>query len=313
MIKYIAKRLLFMIPIVLGVAFLVFFIMDLTPGTPAEVMLTQGATQEEIDQLNHKLGYDRPFIQRYFSYLGNVFLHFDFGTSYHTGQSISKELVKALPISAQVAFNAIAFAACLGIPLGLLSAVKQYSLLDTIPTIIALFLAAVPSFWLGMLLLYAFALKLDWFPSYGADSFRNFILPMISLGLPEAAGLLRYTRSSMLETIRQDYIRTVRSKGASERLVIWKHALKNALIPIITIAGVNFAALLGGACATEVLYSLPGLGSMIVTGIRQKDIPAVMGATLLLSILCSLIILIVDIIYAFIDPRIKAKYTKRKS
>jgi len=233
-----------MIPILLGVIFVVFFVLNLTPGDPATIILGDGATKEQIEALNHELGYDRPFAVRYVRYVVDV-LKFDFGASYRTKRPIAQELVKRLPISARIALNAILFASLVGIPLGILSAIRQYSLLDTVPTVIALLLAAIPSFWLGMLLLQFFSLRMGWLPSYGANSWRHYVLPMVSLGLPEAAYLLRYTRSSMLDTIRQDYIRTVRSKGASERRVIWIHALKNALIPIVTIVGIQFCRFAG--------------------------------------------------------------------
>jgi peptide/nickel transport system permease protein len=309
MTRYVLKRIVMIIPILMGVSFLVFAILSFTPGDPASTILGNGATREAIDQLNHELGYDRPFLSRYLTYVGDIITKFDFGFSYRTRLPISGELVDRLPISLRLASMSILLACLIGIPTGILTAVKQYSLFDTVPTITALIFAAFPTFWLGMLLLYAFSLKLGIFPSYGALSWVHFVLPVLGLGLPEAATMMRFTRSSMLETVRQDYIRTARSKGAPERSVIWKHALKNALIPIVTIVGVDFAALMGDACATEVLYSLPGLCTMIINGIRQKDVPSVMGATLLLTALCSLVVLLVDIIYAFIDPRIKAKYS----
>lgn len=308
MLKYVLKRILMIVPILLGVSFLVFTILSFTPGDPASIILGNGATQESIDQLNDELGYNRPFIQRYVTYVTDIVTKSDFGYSYQTRLPIAQELANRLPISLKLAAFAIILACIIGIPVGILTAVRQYSLLDTAPTIAALIFAAFPTFWLGMLLLYCFSLQWGIFPSYGAASWINFVLPVIGLGLPEAATLMRFTRSSMLETVRQDYIRTARSKGAPERRVIWKHAFKNALIPIVTIIGVDFAALMGDACATEVLYSMPGLCTMIINGIRQKDVPSVMGATLLLTALCSIVVLLVDIIYAFIDPRIKAKY-----
>ena len=213
-------------------------------------------------------------------------------------------------MSVIVAFNTIVFASVVGIPIGIVSAVKQYTPLDTVPTLISLFLAAMPSFWIGMMMLYFFSLKLGLFPSNGVGTWKHYILPMVSLGLPYAAQALRFTRSSMLETIRQDYIRTARAKGANERLIIWKHALKNALLPVITVTGGNFGALLGGAVVTETLFNIPGLGSLVVTSIKLKDIPMVMGCTLILATMFSLILLSVDLLYAMIDPRIKAKYSK---
>lgn len=308
--KYVIKRLLLIIPILLGVTILIFFVMELSPGDPASTILGAGATQEAIDMLNKELGYDRPMLTRLGSYIANVFLRGNFGNSYRSRLPVFDSIVVSIPVSLRVAFFAITFAAVVGIPIGVLSAVKQYSLLDTIPTVTSLFLSALPGFWLGMMLLYLFALKLGILPSYGVETWKGFILPTISLGLPYAAQEMRFTRSSMLETIRSDYVRTARAKGAAERRVIWRHALKNALLPVITVTGTIFAAMLGGAVVTESLYSIPGLGSLLVTSIKIKDTPTVMGCTFVLAAMCSLVLLVVDLLYAVVDPRIRAKYSK---
>ena len=310
--KYILKRILLMIPVLLGVTIFIFFVMELSPGDPASTILGSGATQEAIDKLNHELGYDRPMLERLGSYLLDVFTRLDFGESYRTRQPVIDAILPCIPVSLRTALFAITFAALVGIPVGVLSAVKQYSLLDTIPTVFSLFLSALPGFWLGMMLLYLFSLKLGWLPSYGVDSWKCFILPTISLGLPYAAQEMRFTRSSMLDTIRADYVRTARAKGAAERRVIWKHALKNALLPVITVTGNNFAAMVGGAVVTENLYTIPGLGSLLVTSIKIKDTPTVMGCTLILAAVCSTVLLLVDLLYAYVDPRIKAKYSKTR-
>ena len=198
----------------------------------------------------------------------------------------------------------------LGVPLGILSAVKQYSFLDVLNSVVAMFLSAIPAFWLGLLSILLFALKLRLLPSDGADTASAFILPIVTLALPGAAELLRLTRSTMLEIIRQDYIRTARAKGASERIVIWRHALRNATLPIITVAGMYFGSLLGGSVITESVFSMPGVGSLTITAIRSKDIPQVMACVLLMAALFCLIMLLVDLLYAFLDPRIRARYTK---
>jgi peptide/nickel transport system permease protein len=298
------------IPILLGVALVIFFILQLTPGDPGTMILGAGGDQAAIDQLNEELGYNRPVLERFFSYLYNVVFKLDFGSSYRTRLPVIDNIKGRIPVSITLAFSTIVFASVIGIPIGVLSAVKQYSLLDTVPTVISLFMAALPGFWLGMMMMYFFSLKLGWLPSNGVGSWQHFILPVVSLGLPYAAQELRFTRSSMLETIRQDYVRTARAKGANERLVIWKHALKNALLPVITVTGGNFGVLLGGAVVTESLFNIPGLGSLIITSIKIKDVPTVMGATLILAFIFSLILLGVDLLYAAVDPRIKAKYSK---
>lgn len=309
--RYIAKRLLLLIPIALGVSFLIFTILNLTPGDPADIILGANATEEAVAKIKAQYGLDKPFLVRYFSFIFNL-LRGDLGTSYTSGTPVADQFFKCLPISLKVAFLGIIGASCIGIPIGILSAVKQYSLLDTIPTVIALFLAAVPGFWLGMMLMLIFSLKLKLLPSMGIDSWKNFILPMFALALPYAARQLRFTRSSMLDAIRQDYVRTARAKGASERSVIWKHALKNALLPIITVIGDNFSGLIGGAVVTESLFSIPGLGSLIVNGVKSKDIPTVLTSTLFLSLLLSFIQLIVDLLYAQCDPRLKARFASIK-
>lgn len=310
MYRYILKRLILIIPILLGVALIIFGIMEMTPGDPASNILGSGADQESIDMLNEELGYNRPVVERFGSYIYNIVRNLDFGTSYRTRQPVFMSIKDRIPVSVRVALNTIIFATLVGVPIGVISAVKQYSKIDTVFTSFSLFLAALPGFWLGMMMLYVFSLKLGWFPSNGVGTWKHYILPMISLGLPYSATTMRFTRSSMLETIRQDYVNTARAKGANERTVIWKHALKNALLPVITITGGNFGALLGGAVVTETLYNIPGLGSLIVTSIKLKDVPMVMGCTIILATMFSLILLGVDLMYAIIDPRIKAKYSK---
>jgi len=299
-----------MIPVVLCISFIVFGLLALAPGDPASIILGANASQEDIDTLNHKFGFDQPFLIRYFNYIKNLTLKFDFGTSYRSNQPVVNEIKSRTPVSVKLALAGISCAAFVGIPLGVLSAVKQYSLLDTIPTVMAMILAAMPPFWLGMLLIYFLSYKLGWFPAFGISTAKNYILPTMSIALIYAAQQMRYTRSSMLETIRQDYVRTARAKGAPERLVIWKHALGNALLPTITVIGTNFGALIGGAIIVESLFSIPGLGTLIITGINNRDMPTVVGGTIVLATLYCLILLVVDLIYALIDPRIKAKYTR---
>lgn len=310
MAKYVLKRLLHLVPVMLGVIFIIFTIMSLTPGDPGRIILGEAAPQEAVEQLNHELGNDRPYLTRFSDYLYKAIFKFDFGTSYRTGKPVFDDVIARVPTSIKVAFNGIFFATLIGIPLGIISAVKQYSAIDNYSRISAMLLAAIPPFWLGMMLIYVFALKLNWLPSSGIDSWKNYILPMITLGIPYAGIQLRMTRSSMLETIRQDYIRTAKAKGVPERIIVIKHALKNALLPIITTTATSFGGLLGGAIITETVFSLPGLGTLIVQGIRQKDTPIVLASTIFLAIFFSAIMLSVDLLYAFVDPRIKAKYSE---
>ena len=310
MLRYVLKRLLLLIPVLLGVSFIIFTIMSLQPGDPGRMILGSSASQEAVDMLNHQLGVDRPFFTRYFSYLYNAVVHQDLGTSYRTSQPVINDILSRIGTSFRIAFNGIAMAAVIGIPIGVLSAVKQYSAIDNFSRITAMLMAAIPPFWLAMMLVLVFALKLGWLPPDGIDSWKNFILPMITLGLPYSGTLLRMTRSTMLEEIRQDYVRTARSKGVPEKKVIYGHALKNALLPVITTIGSAFGAILGGSVIAESVFNLPGLGSLIVLSIKAKDTPSVLASVLLLAVFFALIMLIVDLVYAFIDPRIKAKYAK---
>jgi len=308
MIRYSIKRLLLLIPIMLGVSFLVFAILNIVPGDPARVILGEAATAEEVAQLNHELGYDQPFVTRYVNFLVGVVTRFDFGTSYRTGAPVISDVLKRIPTSIIVAVLSITGAVIIGVPLGILSSVKQYSLTDNVSRFIGIFLASVPPFWLGMLLIFFFSLNLKVLPTSGVSTWKGYILPSLALALPYASAMMRFTRSAMLETIRQEYVKTARAKGVPEMWVVISHALKNAALPIITIVGTSFGGLLGGAVVTESVFSLPGLGSLLVMGIRTKDIPVVMGATIFYALMFGTIMLLVDLLYAFADPRIKAKY-----
>ncbi|MBS6954393.1 MAG: ABC transporter permease [Enterocloster asparagiformis] len=308
MIRYVIKRLLLLIPIMLGVSFLVFAILNIVPGDPARVILGEAATADEVAQLNHELGYDQPFVTRYVTFLVGVVTRFDFGTSYRTGAPVIQDVLARIPTSITVAVWSIIGAVIIGVPLGILSAVKQYSLTDNVSRFVGIFLASVPPFWLGMLLIFFFSLNLRVLPTSGVSSWKGYILPSLALAIPYASAMLRFTRSAMLETIRQEYVKTARAKGVPEMWVIISHALKNAALPVITIVGTSFGGLLGGAVVTESVFSLPGLGTLLVMGIRTKDIPVVMGATIFYALMFGTIMLLVDLLYAFADPRIKAKY-----
>lgn len=310
MSRYILKRILIMLPILLGVTIIVFTILNFTPGDPARLILGQSAPREAVDKLHHDMGLDDPFVMRYLRYMSGV-LRGDFGTSYRTRRQVFDEIFIRFPVTLKLAAASICLVVLIGIPLGILSAVKQYSILDMICTVSAMLMASIPGFWLGLMLILLFALYIGILPPSGVGGFAHYIMPAFGLSLPIAAEVLRMTRSTMLETIRQDYIRTARSKGASERKVIWGHALKNALLPVITVIGSEFGGLLGGAILIETVFAVPGLGSLVVSSIRTKDVPQVMAATLFIAFIFCVILLLVDIAYAFIDPRIKARYEQR--
>ncbi len=299
-----------MIPVLLGVAFLVFAILSLTPGDPGTIILGITAKPEDIASLNEQFGYNKPFLIRFFSYIKDIVLHFNLGVSYQTREPVINDIMARFPNTLKLTIFSMSLSAIIGISFGIISAVKQYSVLDHICVVTALVFACIPGFWLGLMLMMLFSLKLGWLPSYGAESLKNFILPTLTVSMTSAAGLLRLTRSAMLETIRQEYIRTAKAKGASKKRIIIRHALRNALMPVVTTLGTSFGASLGGAIIAETVFAMPGMGTLITTAIRQKDIPMVMGSTLFLAVLFSLIILLVDILYAVIDPRIMDKYKK---
>lgn len=309
MYRYILKRLGLLIPILLGVTFIVFTIMSLTPGDPGRLILGQKVPQSAVDQLNHELGFDQPFLIRYANYIGDA-VQGDFGKSYRTSRPVFDEIFSRFPTTIKLACLGVLTSVILGIPIGILSAVRQYSALDIISTVLAMLMAAIPSFWLGLMMIIFFSLKLGWLPSNGVGSIAHYVMPTLTLGVPSAASIIRLTRATMLETIRQDYIRTARAKGATEKTVIWKHALKNALLPVITVVGMSFGSLLGGTILIESVFSMPGVGTLMLNAIRMKDIPQVMATVILLAGLFCIIMLIVDILYAYIDPRLKARYSK---
>lgn len=309
MAKYTLKRLLLIIPTLLGVLFIVFAIMNFTPGNPGRQILGISAKQEAVDELNHELGYDKPFLTRFVDYIGDL-VQGDMGVSYRTRQSFTDEFMTKLPITLTLGTWAFVFSSVLGISLGILSAVKQYSLADTFSTLMAILFASIPGFFLGMVLIYAFALHLGWFPTHGVNEWSGYVLPVVTLTAAGSAQIMRLTRTTMLEAIRQDYMRTAKAKGCSSKRMIWKHALKNAILPVLTVMGTSFGSILGGAVICETVFSIPGLGNYILNAIRNKDIPVVMSSTVILSAFFCLVMVVVDILYAVIDPRIREKVTK---
>lgn len=306
--KYILKRLIMLIPVIAGVTFVVFFIMAMTPGDTAKAILGEDATPEAIEAFNEEHGLNDPVPVRYVNYMIDL-LHGDLGESYKSGRSVFSEIMARFPATLELSFWGMVFAVALSIPIGIISATKQYSLMDSISMVFALLGVATPNFWLGLMLIIAFALNLRILPSGGnTQGFASLILPVITLGTGCMANITRTTRSSMLEVIRQDYIRTAKAKGVPKNKVINKHALKNALIPVVTVIGLQFGSLLGGAVLTETVFSWPGVGTYLINSIKAKDTPAVLGCVIIFSICFSIVNLVVDILYAYIDPRIKSKY-----
>lgn len=309
MLKFILKRLLVMIPVLLGVTFIVFSMMYITDGDPARMMLGDLATEEEVEALRDEMGLNDPFFTRYFNYLKDL-IHGDLGTSYSTKQPVTTVILERLPATIKLAFFSCLFAIVVGVPIGIISAVKQYSAVDSIARVVSLVGISLPNFWLALLLMLLFSVKLDWLPPSGLYGPEYYIMPMISISAVSLATFARTTRSSMLEVIRQDYIRTARAKGQNEWVVIFKHALKNALIPIITIVGVQFATALGGAVVNEQVFAIPGLGKLMVDSIKARDFPVVQGGVLIIAFMFSILNLLIDLLYAFVDPRIKSQYIR---
>lgn len=314
MSRYILKRLLMMIPVLIGVTFIVFFILALTPGDPAAMILGDQASAEALEMKREELGLNDPLLVRYFDYMGGL-VQGDMGESYKNGISVWDQVWDKFPNTAILALAGIIVAILIGIPTGIISAKRQYTLVDNASMVLALVGVAMPNFWFGLLLVLLFSLTLGWLPSQGMGEgfvplLKSLIMPALTLGTGCAAMITRMTRSSMLEVIRQDYISTARAKGVSEKIITSRHMLKNALIPIVTAIGLQFGTLLGGAMLTETVFSWPGLGRLMVESIKSKDIPMVLGSVIFLAVMFSVVNLIVDIIYAFVDPRIKSQYKK---
>lgn len=308
MLKYILKRILWLIPILLGVSFVVFTIMKMAPGDPALLILGEGAPQEAVAQLRMEMGLDKPFLTQFFNYIYKAAFKFDLGRSYVSKRLVMNEILIRLPNTIKLASLSVLTATIIGIPLGVISATKPYSKIDNASMFISLVGVSMPTFWQALLLIILFALQLRWFPATGFDNWRQMVLPVIALSSSSMGSIARITRSSMLDVLDQDYIRTSQAKGLSDGKVIYQHALRNALIPVVTVIGLQFGALLGGAVLTETIFSINGLGTLMVNAIRQRDSMIVQGGVLFIAFVFSLVNLCVDILYAYIDPRIRSQY-----
>lgn len=308
MIRYILKRIVALIPVLLGVSFIIFSLLYFTPGNPAEYMLGMDATEENIQALEEELGLNDPFLVRYFNYIKDIVTKFDFGKSYTTKQSVTIEIMDRIPATLTLAVLSVAFATIVGVVAGVIAAVKQYSIFDKLATVIALTGVSMPNFWTGLMLIIIFAVNLKVLPPSGFDTPLHWILPTLTVGMASSATIMRQTRSAMLEVIRQDYITTARAKGQKEIVIVFRHALRNALIPIITVVGISFGTMLGGAILAESIFSIPGIGKLMVDAINVKNYPMVQGGVLFIAFAFSVVNLLVDILYAFVDPRIKSQY-----
>ena len=309
MLRYFVKRVLTLIPILLCVAFLVFWLMSLT-GDPARTMAGETATEAQLEMMREQMGLNKPITVRFGQWLADAVLRGDFGEGLY-GDNCWEEFALRFPHTLKLALASISLTVVIAVPFGIIAAVKQNSWLDTLLSSTAMLGLSMPTFWLGMLLIVLFSVKLGWLPSGGDDgTILSLLMPMFCSAVNNAALVTRMTRSSMVDQIRADYLRTARAKGVSEKKVILEHALKNALIPIITTVGTQLSYLIGGTTVIETVFSWPGVGSYTVACIRSNDFMPATCNVVLISMLTAVILLIVDMLYAFVDPRIKARYKR---
>lgn len=307
MSRYFLKRLLMLIPVLLGVSILIFSIVHLAPGDPAEIMMGPDATKEELEAFRVKLGFDRPLVEQYFTFITKA-LRGDLGESIKTNTPVMEEIATSFPATLTLAFLSMVFSVVIGLPLGALAALKQNTWVDALCSFLALAGFSIPAFWVGLMLMLFFSIAFPILPSSGWGEWQHLILPTVVLGIQSMAIVARMTRSSMLEVIRQDYIATAKSKGIPYRTLLFRHILSNAMIPIVTVVGLSFGAALGGVVVTETIFSIPGIGRLIVDAIRAHDYPLVQGGVLFFAFCVGIVNLLVDMLYAVLDPRIKAQY-----
>lgn len=308
MLQYIVKRTLMIIPVMLGVSIIVFGIMELTPGDPVTIMLGEQAPIEQREALREQLGLNRPAHIRYLSWLGNV-VQLDLGRSLRSNRPVLSELQARLRPTMELALLATLIAVGIGIPVGVISATRPNSIVDHVFTFFSFLGLAMPVFWQALMLMLLFSLHWDLLPASGRGAgWQYYVLPAFTLGTSAIASVTRMTRSTLLEALSQDYVRTARSKGVAERIVVYSHALRNALIPIVTVIGLLFGGLLSGAVITETIFAWPGVGRYAVDSIRSRDFPAVQGVILLFAALYAIVNLITDVLYGFLDPRLRVRY-----
>ena len=304
MLKYIIKKIIFTCIVLVGAATCAFLLLHAIPGDTAEARAGPQATVEDVDNLRRAMELDQPLGKQYVSYMGNL-LHGDLGYSYRTNKPVMEILRSAWPATLQLAVCSMIVAVLLGVPIGIFAAIHRGKIGDTIAMVAAFLGVSMPSFWLALLLIIEFSVNHNWFPFYGREGISSFVLPSLTLGLGVAANIARLTRTSMLEVLGQDYIRTAKGKGVKNRKVIWVHALRNAAVPVVTIIGLQFGVLLGGQVVTETVFSWPGIGRMIVDALNTRDLQIVQGGILILAVTFTLINLITDLVYALLDPRIR--------
>ena len=306
--KYIVKRLLALIPVLIGVSIFVFLLIHLTPGDPALIMMGEQAPPEQLEIMREQMGLNRPLPVQYATWAADA-ARLDFGRSIRSRRPVIHEVLDRLPNTGILALASVTLAVIIGIPVGVLSAAKPNSFFDNLFTAIAFTAVGMPVFWQAIMLILIFSVFLGWFPSSGmGPNISYFVLPTIALSTVTTASIIRITRSTMLDVLKEDYVRTARAKGVTERAVIYKHALRNSLIPVVTIIGLAFGRLMGGAVLTETIFAWPGIGRLLVDAIRTKDFPVVQGTIMIFAVIYALVNLGTDIFYGFLDPKIRAKY-----
>ena len=305
MLKYIIKRILLLIPILLGVSAIIFLLKTVTPGDPARQILGNTATEEQVQELREELGLNDPVVVQYVRYIKNIVTKGDFGSSYRTGEPVLSEILPRLGTSGIITIGAVAIGAIIGIVLGIISALKKYTWVDSLVLVISMFFQSVPEFVVALVLIMIFAVNLHWLPATGITSIKGFILPMVTIGLASVASYTRITRSSMLEVLGEDYIRTARAKGQTENNITYHHALRNAMIPVAQSIGTSLGNSIGGGMVIETVFGVPGVGKYIVDSITQRNYPSVLGGALIIAMVLTIINLIVDISFVLIDPRLK--------
>lgn len=305
MTQFILKRLLALVPVLFGVSLVVFAMIHLTPGDPARlVMGSQPVSAEAVDELRERLGLNRPLHEQYLSFLAGA-LQGDLGDSFYSRRPVTQEILERLPVTGSLTVFAVILTLLIGIPAGVLAAARHDTILDYGTMAAAVLGVSIPSFWLGLMLILLFAVHLGWLPVAGVGGFKYYILPGIALAGGGGAVLARLTRSSVLETLGNDYVRTARAKGLSERVVLYRHALRNALIPVVTVVGLQAGSLLAGAVIIETVFALPGLGRLAIHAISGRDYPLVQGIVLFMAVVYTLVNFAVDLVYGLINPRIR--------
>lgn len=312
MLKYVIKRILWIIPVMIGASFLVFVLLNAAPGDPARIHTGSNATEADIAKFREDHGLNDPLMVQYIDYIYKVFTKGDLGNSYKSNTPVASRIAQTFPVTLKLTLLSMTIMLLAGIPLGIVSALRQYSLLDGIVSFLGMIGVSMPNFWLALQLILIFSFYLGWLPASGSQSLKYFILPAITAGIAGMATIMRTTRSAILEVYRQDYIKTAEAKGQKESVIIWRHMLKNASLPIITVVSASFCGSLANSTVIETVFSMPGMCKLLVDSIVSLDNIVVMGAIMVLAVTCCVVNLITDLVFAMIDPMIKSQFKRRQ-